>query len=262
MTTLKKLLNTYKKTNLNYKLPVILGVNESDKSEFADLTDLKHILMSGSTGSGKSMFEHTTISTLITFFNRNQLRLYLVDMKLVELQVYKGSPYLLAPINNHETGSVFNSLEWLIDEKNLRLKIGKEYHKRPYIVVIIDTFSDLMGYNAQKFEDYLSKLIDRASEVKMHIILSDSRISIELYTKLILSLFPTKICFNAYDAKASKLIIGVEGGEKLKGIGDMLFLPPNSKKPIRIQAPFISEEEINGVVAHGEGSAPRDVIKK
>ena len=247
MIILKKLLSTYKKAKLNYKLPVILGVNESGKSEFADLSDLIHILMTGTTGSGKSMFEHTILSTLISFFTPKQLRLYLVDMKLVEFQSYEGLPHLLAPINNYDIDRVYAGLEWLIDEKNRRLRIGDEINKCSYIVVIIDTFSDLMVDNSQKFEGYITKLINRASEVKMHAIMSDSRPSPDVYTPLIRKLFPTKICFNVSKAEDSKLIIGKSGGELLKGVGDMLFVAPDSAE-VRIQAPYISDDQINKII--------------
>src|SRR3989344_734136 len=169
---LKRLIEQYRKSNLNYKLLIILGENKEGIPEFADLVDLKHIIMGGTTGSGKSMFIHTVISTLLPLYTPNQLRIYLADVKRVEYQSYEGLPYLLSPINKSwEAERIFTSLEWLIHEKNLRLKIGKEFHKRPYIVLVIDTFSDLMYYDSQKFQDYISKLIDRASEVKMHVIL-------------------------------------------------------------------------------------------
>jgi len=246
MVNFKNLLEEYKKSNLNYKLPIILGENTEGKSEFTDLVNLEHILMTGTTGSGKSMFEHTIISTLTSLYTPDQLRLYLVDMKRVEFQSYEGLPHLLSPVNKGwSLDDVFKGLEWIIDEKNNRLKIGDEINKYPYIVVIIDTFSDLVSHDSQKFQDYMSKLIDKAAGVKIHVIMSDSRPSPDVYTPLVLSLFPTKICFNVSSDIDSKLIIGSKGGEELRGAGDMLFLPPNLKEAIRIQAPYISDEEIN-----------------
>lgn len=243
---LKELTKQYEKRNLNYKLPIILGVNEKKEAQFADLVDLKHILMCGSTGSGKSMFEHTIISTLISFYTSNQLKFYLVDMKLVEFQPYEGLSYLLAPINNHDTERIYAGLRWAIYEKDRRLKMGDEINKYPYIVIIIDTFSDLIAHDPVLFEYLMGELIDKnTAGVKIHVIMSDSRPSPDVYTSLILSLFPTKICFNVNLAEYSKLIIGAEGGEKLKGKGDMLFLPPNRKEAIGLQAPYIDYEEIN-----------------
>lgn len=247
---LSRLAQKYMKSNLSYRLPIILGENKAGKSHFVDLVDLKHILMTGSTGSGKSMFEHIIISTLLSSFTPSQLRLYLVDMKLVEFNVYNGLPHLLAPASKDwDPEKIYSGLKWLHNEKDIRLKRKNEIDNFPYIVVIIDTFSDLMAHNSQQFQEYISKLIDNASEVKIHVIMSDSRASTNLFTPLIKNLFPTKICFNTYDAEASKLIIGADGGEKLLGNGDMLFLPPNSKKAINLQAPYISDEEIRQQVS-------------
>lgn len=251
MITLKKLLNTYKKSNLNYKLPIMLGENREGVPEFADLIDLKHILMTGSTGSGKSTFEHTIISTFLSTFSIHQLKLLLVDMKRVEFLIYDGLPHLLSPVVVN-TDKVYGALDWLIFEKNKRLKIvaeaAAELEKYPRIVVIIDTFSDLVSNNSVKFQDYLGQLMNQASDVNIHVVMSDSRPSPDVFTPLIQSLFPTKICFNVSSIKDSKLVIGNEGGEKLLGVGDMLFLPPYLKKAVRIQAPLISEEEVRKII--------------
>ncbi len=248
---LKKLTEEYKKLNLNYKLPVILGVNENGKTEFADLADLKHILMAGTTGSGKSVFMNTMISTFLTTFSTHQLRLFLVDMKRVELLDYNGLPYLLSPVVV-DLKKVSAGLDWLIFEKNRRLRIVAQeesyLEKLPAILVIIDTFSDLIYSDSVKFQDYLSKLMDQASDVKIHVVMSDSRTGSDVFTPLIRKLFPTKICFNVSESSYSKLIIGKAGGEKLRGAGDMLFLPPGEKEPKRIQAPYISDDEINKLI--------------
>lgn len=249
MINFNKLFKEYKKSNLNYQLPVMLGEDEEEKPQFADLVDLKHILMTGSTGSGKSVFENVIITTFMSLFSSNELRLFLVDMKRVDLVSYKGSPYLLTPNAVVEFDKFYSSLDWLIQEKDRRFKINEASLKQsPYIIAVIDTFSDLIAENSQKFQDYMGKLIDKAAEVKIHIVMSDSRPSTDVYTRLILGLFPTKICFNVTAEQDSKKIIGRGGGEKLKGKGDMLFLPPYLKEPVRIQAPWISEEEIQALV--------------
>lgn len=249
----KKLLDSYKGSNLNYKLPVILGVDENGKTEFADLTDLEHILMTGSTGSGKSVFMSSMIATFLSLFSTHQLRLMLVDMKRLELTEYEGLPYLLSPVAV-ETDRVYACLQWLIDEKTRRLKIMAEIEKHPFLVIFIDTFSDLMNNDSDKFQDYLSKLMHQASDVKIHIIMSDSRQSPDLDTPLIRELFPTKICFNVTDSASSQLIIGKAGGEKLRGVGDMIIKFPDGHTK-HIQAPFISDEDLQKLIKF---SLPKD----
>lgn len=234
----------YKKSGLNYKLPIILGRNENGKTEVVDLVDLKHIIMTGSTGSGKSVFEETSIATFMELFSKEDLRLVLVDMKRVELTMHKNNPYLLMPVGV-DPERVFNALEWINNEKNQRLdEKTRSLENYPYIIVIIDTISDLMAYDHEKFEMLLNNAVHKAEEVKIHFILSDSRASNEVYSPTILNLFPTKICFLTYDADGSKLLLGIPGAEKLGSTGEMLFLPPGENKPKRIQSPYISEEEI------------------
>jgi len=244
--SLMELIEQYKKSNLNYKLPIILGESKDGKPKFADLVDLEHILMTGTTGSGKSVFEEGVILTLMSLFSPDELRLILVDMKRVELTLHNGSPYLLAPVVV-DYDKFYSTFDWLIFEKNARLKWDKSFlEKAPHIVAIIDTFSDLHYENPIKFQAYMSQLIYKTAVVKIHIIMSDSRAGdTKMYTPLICGLFPTKICFNVSLAQYSKEFIGIEGGEKLKGEGDMLFLPPNRKEAIRLQSPYISGEEIN-----------------
>lgn len=243
---LKRLIKQYKELGLNYKLPIILGENKQGEPKFADLVDLKHILMTGMTGTGKSMFEHTVISTLTSFYTPDQLKIYLVDIKRVEFQSYEKLPHLLSPVSKGwAPDDVFNGLDSIIHEKNNRLKIGNEISKLPYIVLIIDTFSDLICNSPIKFQDYMRELMDRADEVKIHVIMSDSRLSpIDVFTPLIQSLFPTKICFKVSTIEDSKLIIGAEGGEKLKGCADMLFLAPGKKESIILRTPYLSDADI------------------
>lgn len=254
--SLIELTEKYKKANINYQLPIILGVDEGGKPRFSDLTELKHILMTGLTGSGKSMFMHTMISTFLSSFSTHQLRLLLVDMKMVELLTYEGSPYLLSPVIVR-TDKVYPVLQWLIDEKDRRLRIISELEKYPSIIVFIDTFSHLMSDNSVKFQKYLSKLMDKAANVKIHLIMSDSRPSPDIFTTLIRNFFPTKICFNVSDSSYSELIIGKAGGEKLRGAGDMLISLPNEKELLRIQAPYIPDDEIRHQV---ESIPPREVL--
>lgn len=249
MVNFDNLLEEYKKSNLNYKLPVLLGVDAENKKWFADLVDLQNIIIGGTTGSGKSIFNHTIISTLISMYSYEKLRLYLVDPKLVELQTYKDIPHLLSPVQP-ETGDphfskVYEGFKWLIEEKYVRKRVSKEeFDKYPFIIVVIDTFSDLIAENSQKFQDKLTQLIDGAAEVNIYTIICDSRTGPDVFTDTLLKLFPTKIAFNTSTIESSQLLVEEVGAEKLLGRGDMLYLPQDLKKAVRIQAPFISEGEI------------------
>lgn len=248
---LNELLSQYEESGLNYKLPIVLGKNENGKSEFADLVDLEHILMAGSTGSGKSIFGHSIISTFIKIFSPAQLRLFLIDMKVVEFpSFYNGLPHLLAPV---ATGfdKAFNGLGWVRNEKNSRLRKSKsELKKMPYIVIVIDTFSDLIINYSKRFQKLIKETLDKAAEAKIYFIIYDSRPSPDVFTPLIRASFPTRICFNVSRAVDSKITINNFGGEKLLGKGDMLLLKKGSHRPIHLQAPFISEQEIKEIVNH------------
>ncbi len=244
ISTLKKLQLQYKQSNLNYKLPVILGIDESGETEFADLTVLKHILMTGSSGSGKSMFLHTIIYNFIQSFSPHEITFILVDMKLVELTIYEGSPYLLTP-PIADKDKFYSAIKWVAAEKQYRMEDKEKVEKGPYIVVIIDTFSDLMTDEDNDFQEFLKLLLDGAADLKIHFIMSDSRTSPEVFTADIRNLFPTKICFSVADAGYSKLLIGKSGGEDLKGNGDMLFSQQGSKEIIRLQAPFVPYDEMD-----------------
>lgn len=238
---LTKLEKEYEKAKLNYKLPVILGVNEKGKPTFADLADLKHILISGSTGSGKSMFMHTILYNFMHLFSPKEIKFLLIDMKKVELTSYEGSPYLLnQPTSDFDTA--YSAIKWIIAERQYRQQ-GKTDRDLP-IIVFIDTFSDLMNDDDYDFSEFLESAMSRFGEANIHFVLSDSRTSEDVFTKDILKLFPTKICFNVADEKYSELLLGQPGAEKLKGKGDMLVRLPDGKLN-HLQAPFISDEEIN-----------------
>lgn len=241
---LNKLIEQYKKSGLSYKLPVILGEDEEGKPQFADLDDLKHILIAGSTGSGKSVFLEAIISTFMNLFSPSELRFILIDMKRVEFSVHNGNPYVLGDCLS-ESNKVVAALDLLIDEKEKRLNLKKTKVNFPYIVVILDTFSDLMAACPQKFEQQIVNLTKDSKDSKIHIIMCDSRPSIDVFTEPIKNSFPTKIAGNTSSHFDSIWVLGTKGAEKLIGQGDMLFLPPYLKEPVRIQAPWISEEEIN-----------------
>ncbi len=238
---INKLELEYEKSNLKYKLPIILGADSRGKSLFADLTDLKHILMTGSTGSGKSMFIHTILYNFMQMYSSKQIKFLLIDMKKVELLQYHDSPYLLSP-PTYERDMAFSALKWIIAERQYREQ-GKTDNSLP-IIVIIDTFSDLMYDDDYDFTEFLHSAMSRFGEANIHFVLSDSRTSEDVFTKDILKLFPTKICFNVADPKYSELLLGQSGGENLKEIGDMLIKFPDGQIS-HLQTPFIPDDDLS-----------------
>ena len=244
--SLLKLLEEYQASNLNYKLPVVLGKNADGKAIFADLVELEHILMAGATGSGKSVFELSIIATFTKLFSPNQLRFFLVDMKRVEYFLPKNSSHSTPVIFDFD--EVYEMLKWIKKEKNNRLKSNKlELETLPYIIVVIDTFSDLILHNSAEFQKQITETTKNAAKVKIHFIMSDSRCCPVNYTPSIKASFPTKICFNTASVVDSKTLIGVGDAVNLKGKGDMLLLYPKKKQTIRLQAPFISREEVDKI---------------
>lgn len=254
----KKMMEQYKKLNLNYKLPVFLGVDGENKEQFADLVELENIIVAGTTGSGKSTFNHTLICSLITKYAPKELKLFLADPKRVELLSYKDLPHLIGVVHI-DCEDILCSLESLVLERTKREKLFKEINvknfnehnsksvkdKLPYIVIVIDTFSDLMAYDAPRFENCMQNLLSDSARYGIHAVICDSRPSKDVFSKVLMNLFPTKIAFNTASQIDSRVILGQVGAEKLLGRGDMLFLPKGTLKPIRIQAQYISEDEIN-----------------
>ncbi len=223
------------------KLPIPIGVDKNGYYVMGDLRKLGHILIAGSTGSGKSTFNHVTIHTLTKKYSPEELQFFLADPKIVEFQsLYQNLPHLFSEVEV-ESNKILTVLEKLAEEKNNRLQENK---KKPYLVVIIDTFSDVGLQDMASFERYVQDITENGVKAGVHMIICDSRPSKDLYTEKIKKCFPTKIAFNTASSVDSEVIIGQKGAERLLGRGDMLFLGPNQKEPTRLQAPWISDEKI------------------
>jgi len=255
------ILKQYKLSKLNYKLPVLLGVDVENKERFADLVELENIVIAGTTGSGKSTFNHVLINTLISKYSSKELKMYLADPKRVELLSYKILPHLI-DIVHIELDNILHSLGLMTVERKRReilledrhVKSFDEYNsqltdnKLPYIVIIIDTFSDMMAYAPIRFENYMSQILSDSTTYGMHTVICDSRPSVDVFTEKLMKLFPTRIAFNTSSIIDSRVSLGQAGAEKLLGRGDMLFLPENVQRPIRIQGAYISENEIEKII--------------
>lgn len=238
------------------KLLIPFGRMVGNKDLFVDLVELPHLLVSGSTDSGKSNFLHCMISSLIKKFSSEEVKFILVDNKRVEFTVYNGVPHLLTdPIS--ETNKTINALSWLIYEMEKRYKLLQnaevmniaEYNKKgeeklPYILFIEDEFADDVYASKEEFEEKIIRILQMGRAVGLHIILSTSRPSEEIVGSMIGANITTRLCFALCCASDSKEVLFQAGAEKLLSEGDALFLDNGSVKPIRLQTPYISEAEL------------------
>ena len=235
----------YKKQKLDYKLPVMLGLSEDGNYQFADLVDLKHLVLAGQTGSGKSMLIHTVINTFLALIPKD-IKFLFSDVKRVELTPYNGIPQLIDKVIVGQE-EFFTKLKNLIEEKNKRLKINNDINY-PYIIAIFDTISDLALYDRQKFDDLMEQLLIDAHKAKIHVIVCDSRPCEKVFTPIMMSLIPTILCFATASINDSEYIIHSDLANYLYGQGDVLFLKEKTVQPIRLQTPCISDEEIDILV--------------
>ena len=264
--------NDYQKNT--YILPIALGKDIGGKNIIADLVDLPHLLIAGSTGSGKSVCLNSIILSLIYRFGPEMIRFVMVDPKRVELNVYNGIPHLIIPIIT-DTKKVDKVLNWAISEMESRFKtfaeVGvrnlKGYHEYmksvkaeenplPYIVIIIDELADLMMSSPVKIEDALCRLAQMTRATGIHLIIATQRPSVDIITGSIKINFPSRIAFAVSTQVDSRTILDINGAEKLLGNGDMLFSPINASKPIRAQGSFVSEREIKDIVSFLEENGP------
>jgi S-DNA-T family DNA segregation ATPase FtsK/SpoIIIE len=221
-------------------LPILLGTDESGVSHLVDLAQTGNIIMGGSTGSGKSMCMHTIITSLMLKHEPTRLKFFLADPKDVEFShLYNKIPHLL--------GKVYTRPAEIIQQLVL-LKAELAQKSYEYVVILIDTFSDLMAYDSAQFESVIADL-SKLNDNGVYSVLCDSRIGSSVFSDRILSYFPTRIAFRSPDAESSELLIGQAGAENLRGSGDMLFLHKGDTTPIKLQAPYISEEDIQKMSA-------------
>jgi S-DNA-T family DNA segregation ATPase FtsK/SpoIIIE len=246
-------------------LPIALGKGSGGEPIVADLAEMPHLLIAGATGSGKSVCMNTIICSLLMQSTPQQLRLFLVDPKRVELTVYNEVPHLLAPVLV-DTDKIVPALRGIIGEMNARYKrfetarvrnIG-DYNSKaatpderlPYIVLVIDELADLMMTASGEVEPALCRLAQLGRATGIHLVVATQRPSVDVLTGLIKANFPSRISFSVSSQVDSRTILDGVGAEKLLGKGDMLFLPTDYIKPKRIQGAFISDDEVRGLVEH------------
>lgn len=246
------------------KLTVALGARINNEPMIMDLAKMPHGLIAGATGSGKSVCINSILVSLLYRNNPNELKLLLIDPKMVELAPYNDLPHLIAPVIT-DVKAATESLKWVVEEMERRYKIFADIHVRnitaynqkvsyverlPKIVIVIDELADLMMMSPQDVEHAIARIAQKARAAGIHMILATQRPSVNVITGLIKANVPTRIAFMVSSAVDSRTIIDSGGAEKLLGNGDMLYLGNGMNKPIRIQGNFVSDEEIDAVVQY------------
>ncbi|MGL5634805.1 MAG: DNA translocase FtsK [Sarcina sp.] len=247
-----------------------LGKSIEGKSVVADLSTMPHLLIAGATGSGKSVCINTLIVSILYKYSPDEVKLLMVDPKVVELSVYNGIPHLLIPVVT-DPKKASGALFWAVKEMDRRYNLfatngarniesynkmfekGKVQEKLPYIVIIVDELADLMMVCPGDVEEYICRLAQKARAAGMHLVIATQRPSVDVITGVIKANIPSRISFSVSSQIDSRTILDSAGAEKLLGRGDMLFHPIGKSSNMRVQGAFISEEEVEQVVEHVKG---------
>jgi S-DNA-T family DNA segregation ATPase FtsK/SpoIIIE len=266
-------------------LTIGLGKDIAGNPVVADLGKMPHLLVAGTTGSGKSVGINATILSLLYKSDPNQVRLILIDPKMLELSIYEGIPHLLAPVVT-DMRQAGHALNWAVNEMERRYKLMSKLgvrnlagfnqkladaakkeekipnpfsltpdapeplEKLPTIVIIIDELADLMMVVGKKVEELIARIAQKARAAGIHLILATQRPSVDVITGLIKANVPTRIAFQVSSKIDSRTILDQQGAEALLGMGDMLYMPPGTGLPVRVHGAFVSDEEVHRVVDH------------
>lgn len=271
MITLRELLESSEFTKAKSKVTFAVGKDISGKTIVTDIAKMPHLLIAGATGSGKSVLINTLIMSIIYKADPNEVKMIMVDPKMVELTAYEDIPHLMIPVVK-DPKKASAALGWAVAEmtgryqkfadagvrdiKSYNAKMDKltnkddpDYQKMPQIVIIVDEFADLMMVAPGEVEDSVCRLAQLARAAGIHLVLATQRPSVNVITGLIKANIPSRIALSVSSAVDSRTIIDSAGAEKLLGNGDMLFAPQNLPKPIRVQGAFVSDEERDSVVS-------------
>ena len=255
---LSEILNNSDFKKKNIKLPIALGKGISGNPIVGDLSSMPHLLIAGTTGSGKSVCINTIILSLLYRHTPDKCKFILIDPKMLELSTYEGIPHLLCPVIT-EAKKAASVLGWVVKEMESRYRLmtkegvrnidgynAKHKLPMPYIVVVVDEMSDLMLVAGKEIENYIQKLSQMARAAGIHIIMATQRPSVDVITGTIKANFPTRISFQVTSKIDSRTILGEQGAEQLLGKGDMLYMS-SANRIVRIHAPFVSDGEIEKI---------------
>ncbi|TFV11387.1 DNA translocase FtsK [Bacillus stratosphericus] len=272
MVSLKEVLESKQNDRPNAKLLIGLGRNISGEAVLAEMNKMPHLLVAGSTGSGKSVCINGIITSILMRAKPHEVKMMMIDPKMVELNVYNGIPHLLAPVVT-DPKKASQALKKVVSEMERRYELFShtgtrniegynDYIRRmnqteeakqpelPYIVVIVDELADLMMVASSDVEDSITRLSQMARAAGIHLIIATQRPSVDVITGVIKANIPSRIAFSVSSQTDSRTILDMGGAEKLLGRGDMLFLPVGANKPVRVQGAFLSDEEVEHVVDH------------
>jgi S-DNA-T family DNA segregation ATPase FtsK/SpoIIIE len=260
-----------------YEIPLALGKDILGEAQVIDLVQTPHLLIGGATNSGKSVLVNSIIASILFRRSPDEVRMFLIDPKIVELKLYNGCPHLLTPVIT-EPKKAFQALQYCISEMERRYtlldalgvrdirafnkKAKKERVQRlPYIVIVIDEFADLMATTGKELESTLARLAAMARAIGIHMVLATQRPSIDVITGLIKANIPSRIAFMVANKFDSRIIIDAVGAEKLLGKGDMLFSAAWNPFPVRIQGAYIDDDEIDSVTEYVKKLGPPQYIE-
>ncbi len=268
---LSEIINNTDFKKKDIKLPIALGKSISGKPIVGDLSSMPHLLIAGTTGSGKSVCINTIILSLLFRHTPDKCKFILIDPKMLELSTYEGIPHLLCPVIT-EAKKAASVLGWVVKEMENRYRLmtkegvrnidgynAKHKLPMPYIVVVVDEMSDLMLVAGKEIENYIQKLSQMARAAGIHIIMATQRPSVDVITGTIKANFPTRISFQVTSKIDSRTILGEQGAEQLLGKGDMLYMS-SANRIIRIHAPFVSDNEIEKINNFLRSQAEPDYI--
>lgn len=258
---LKKMLSSDSLREDKSRLAVSLGFSVSGDPIIADLGKMPHVLIAGQTGSGKSVCINSFLASLLFRASPSEIKLILVDPKRVELTRYNNIPHLLTPVIV-EPNKVISALRWMMAEMDRRYKLFQQagvrnvdgynemsgFQALPFIVLVIDELADIMLFSPVEVEDAVTRIAQMSRATGIHMVLATQRPSVDVLTGLIKANVPTRIAFAVASQVDSRVILDKQGAEKLLGRGDMLYLSPDSARPVRIQGSFVSDKDVGALV--------------